>query len=398
MKLTEKIVAALTLPPPPGKDELVVSDDDTTGLYFRIRRNGNGKIKRSWFYRYPGGKPSVGYPAFTLTAARVWAGQMQAKVRLGGNPAQERREGKDRALSTMGSVLPAYLEHKQRMLRPRPYDQVQRHLNKYFAPLHRYPLTAITLTMVAARSAAIASTSGATTAKNSCRSLHAFFVWCSLRGLIDRNPAVGIEHQPDRKRDRVLSASEIAALWQATAGDGDFDAIIRLLLLSGCRLSEIGGLRWSEVFSDRIVLPAERTKNKRPHVVPLTTTMQSILDARPRRATRDLVFGRGNVQGFVGWSSPKRKLDARLPKMPHWTMHDLRRTLITGCGELGISPHIVESAVNHTSFRGGTAGHYNWSQYEQPIRQCLAVWERHVLEIAEGRIFGDRVVPLRTAS
>ena len=108
------------------------------------------------------------------------------------------------------------------------------------------------------------------------------------------------------------------------------------------------------------------------------------------------IFGRGGAHGFVGWSSCKRRLDARLPKMPRWTLHDLRRTFVTGCCELGVSPHVVESAVNHAGgFRHGVAGHYNWAQFEVPIRQCLATWERHVLEIAEGRVFGDRVVPLR---
>ena len=77
---------------------------------------------------------------------------------------------------------------------------------------------------------------------------------CVLRlgapsGLIERNPAVGVEHPPDRKRERVLTATEIRALWQATAGPGDFNAIVRLLLLTGCRASEIGSLRWSEIFS-----------------------------------------------------------------------------------------------------------------------------------------------------
>jgi integrase len=89
--------------------------------------------------------------------------------------------------------------------------------------------------MVAARSAAIAKDSGATTAKNSWRSAHAFFLWCLKRGLIERNPAVGVEHRPDRKRDRVPTASELRALWLATAGPGDFNAIVRLLLLTGCR-------------------------------------------------------------------------------------------------------------------------------------------------------------------
>ena len=311
MKLTEKAVAELTLDP--SKGERVESDEDTTGLYFRIRRGAKGKIKRTWFFRYAGGKPSVDYPAYNLAAARKWAGQLQAQVRLGGNPAQDRREGKDRALQTLGALLPGYLDHKRQMLRPGSYVQVQRHLMKYYAPLHRYPLAAITPAMVGTRCTAIAAASGATTAKNSCRSLHAFFVWCLRRNLVDSNPAVGIEHQPDRKRSRVLSASEIAALWAATAGGGDFDAIVRLLLLTGCRLSEIGGLRWSEIYSDRILLDASRVKNRRSHVVSLSPITHAIVNAQPRRSTRDLIFGRGGAHGFVGWSSCKRRLDARLP-------------------------------------------------------------------------------------
>jgi integrase len=396
LQLTEKIVAALTLSP--GKRERVESDDATTGLYFRIRRGAKGKITRTWFYRGRGFKPSIDYPAHNLTAARKWAGQLQGKVRLGQDPAQERREGKARALATMGAVLPAYLGHKRQMLRPRPYVQVERHLTKYYAPLHRYPLTAITMVTISARCAAIAAESGATTAKNSWRSVHAFFVWCLRRGLISSNPAVGVEHRPDRKRDRVLTASELRAVWSATSGPGDFDAIVRLLLLTGCRASEIGGLRWSEVYSDRIVIPGERVKNGRTHIVPLMPTMRAVLE---RSRSGDFVFGR-NGRGFTGWSSSKRELDRRIvaagTAIPPWTLHDLRRSFVTGCCELGIDPHVVEAAVNHVSgFRGGIAGTYNRARYETPIRRALEAWEAHLLEIAEGRVSGDRVVPLRAS-
>ena len=69
---------------------------------------------------------------------------------------------------------------------------------------------------------------------------------------------------------------------------------------------------------------------------------------------------------------------------------------MTGLGELGVDPYVVEAAINHVSgFRHGIAGRYNWAQYEAPIRRALAVWEAHVLAIAEGRVSGDRVVPLR---
>ena len=192
------------------------------------------------------------------------------------------------AFQTMGAVLPGYLEYKRALVKPRSFAELQRHLTKHYAPLHRHPLGAITMAMVTAVGTAIARDGRLTTAKNSWRSLHAFFSWALKQGLIERNPAVGVEHPPDRTRERVLTASEIRSLWQATAGPGDFNAIVRLLLLTGCRASEIGSLRWSEVFSDRIVIAKERVKNGRAHTVPLTPAVRAILDPRPRDFTRIL--------------------------------------------------------------------------------------------------------------
>jgi integrase len=390
MKLTEKIVAELFLPA--GKPEYVVSDGDTTGLYFRLRRGAKGKIKRTWFFRYSGGKSSVDYPAYNLTAARKWAGQLQAKVRLGGDPAQERREAQVKSLATMGATLPAYLDHKRQMLRPRSFEEVERHLTKHYQPLHRHPLAALTVALVASCDAAIAAERGGAAARNAGRSLHAFLTWCFKRGLVDRNPAAGLEHRSPRRRDRVLAADEIGALWRATTTPGDFHAILRLLLLTGCRASEIAGLRWSEVYSDRLVIPGERIKNHRQLVVPLTVTARAILDQQPRLGA--CVFGRRG-RGFAGFGSCKRRLDQRLGIEP-WVVHDLRRSFCTGCHELGVEPHVVEAAVGHAI--GGVAAHYVWARYETPIRRALETWERHVLAIAEGKVAGDRVVPLARVS
>jgi integrase len=397
MKLTDKAVAALTLRP--GERERLVADDDMTGLRLRIRQGADGVTKR-WVYRYSrrGQQHSftLDLAGHNLAAARKRVGDLQARLRLGQDPAQQRRDGKARALETMEAELPAYLAHKHQLLRPRSYREVERHLQKYYQPLHRHPLRAITLAMVTTRCAAITTNSGATTAKNSWRSLHAFFDWALRQGLVERNPAVGVELPPDRKRDRILTASELRALWQATEGPGDFNAIVRLLLLTGCRASEIGNLRWSEVFSDRIVIAAERVKNRRAHTIPLTSMMRAILDRRPRTSTSDFVFGR-EQQGFTGWGSSKQELDKRIEASgAPWVLHDLRRTFVTGCCELGTAPHVVEAAINHVSgFRHGVAGVYNLAALEAPIRHALTVWERHVTAIARGRVQGDRVVPLR---
>jgi hypothetical protein len=48
------------------------------------------------------------------------------------------------------------------------------------------------------------------------------------------------------------------------------------------------------------------------------------------------------------WPGRRKKgLDERLPDMPHWSLHDLRRTMATGMGELGVQPHCAAIPAHH---------------------------------------------------
>ena len=400
MKLTEKAVAGLTLPD--SVNERLFGDDEVTGLSLRLRRGASG-VARSWVYRYMvAGTPrkvTFDFAGHSLADIRKRAGDLQARIRLGADPAQERAQTRADVQCTVEATLPGYLAQKRLRLRPRSYREVERHLLHYCKPLHRIPLRLVSARDVNDRHLAIATESGRTTATNTLRSLSAFFTWAELQGLVDKNPCRGVERFLDRKRDRVLSASEIKAIWDATSGPDDFSAITRLLLLSGARANEIARLKGSEIYSDRLVLPSVRIKNDKQHVVPLTPTMRTILDGRPRRFGKEHVFGPVE-RGFSGWSECKRALDQRIRDagivMAPWVNHDLRRTLDTGLNELGVLPHIVEVCLGHTeSFRGRTAAHYNYAKYEAPVRHALNVWDAHVREIVEGRTTGDRVVPLR---
>src|SRR5206468_742550 len=101
---------------------------------------------------------------------------------------------------------------------------------------------------------------------------------------------------------------------------------------------------------DVLTVPGERTKNHRPLVLTLPPLALSVLESVPFcRLGRDRrVFGRS--QGpFACWSQSKRELDARLPDMPPWCLHDIRRTAATGMAEIGIQPHIIETILNHVS-------------------------------------------------
>ena len=153
---------------------------------------------------------------------------------------------------------------------------------------------------------------------------------------------------------------------------------MRLLILTGQRRDEIGSLRWSEIISTSIVLPPERTKNKRQHVVPLSPLAAEIIERQPRRNGRDLIFGKG-VGGFSGWGFSKAQFDNSLAVAP-WRLHDLRRTVATGMAELGVLPHIVETVLNHQSgHKGGIAGIYNRAKYAGEVRTALCKWADYVV-------------------
>ena len=158
--------------------------------------------------------------------------------------------------------------------------------------------------------------------------MRAFFGWCLGQGLIDRNPALGVERRKEHARTRVLAPAEIRALWQGTEDASEYSIIVRLLLLTGCRANEIAALKWSEIFPDRIVLPGERVKNGRTHMLPITSTVRTILNGLPRRGD-DYVFGRVIGRPFAGWTAGKHALEARLEAagiaLPKWVRHD--------CGE-----------------------------------------------------------------
>ena len=214
----------------------------------------------------------------------------------------------------------------------------------------------------------------------------------------------------------MLTPAELRLIWNALDHD-QHGACIKLLALTGQRLNEIGSLRWSEIHDGEIILPPERTKNGRDHVVPLSEAAAAIIAQQPM--VDDLIFGHGD-RGFTNWSNNKIRLDQRITKandgkpIPHWTPHDLRRTFATyaggglpehqlkklpvrdreAAGGLGIQPHVVEAVLNHVSgTRGGVAGVYNRSTYAAEKKAALDVWADRLLAIVSNR--KSNVTPLK---
>jgi integrase len=383
MKLTAKALASHKAA---NKSDYIVFDDDIAGFGLRFRDG-----RQSWVFQYAIGagadritrRIKIGdYPALSPARAREEAEDLHAKVHLHGDPAIERRKNRIEAGNTFGKLVEQYLQFKQRELRPRSFEEVQRHLEVNAKQLHDLPLASIDQSVIARRLTAIAA-DGAVAANRTRASLSAMFAWAMGEGLAAVNPVANTNRREEKPRDRVLSDAELLTIWQSLEDD-DYGTIVKILMLTGQRKGEIAGLRWSEVGNGMITLPAERTKNGKPHEVSITPTVGSLLHSRDKADGRDLIFGRGDGP-YSGWSKAKAALDARAGSLKHWTLHDLRRTAATGMAGIGIHPHVVEAVLNHVSgHKGGIAGIYNRAQYAAEKAQALARWDEHVLSIVRG--------------
>jgi integrase len=377
---------------------MIVFDDTLPGLGLRLRATGG----RSFVFQFKIGtqqrRMTLGNAsAIKLEQARATASKLHAYVRLGHDVAAERNERRAQITDTFGATLARYLPRQKARVRPRSYIEIDRYLSRYLRSFHELPLARIDRRAIAEQLFRIETANGTAAANRARTCLSAFFSWCMREGLADANPVIGTGRREEVSRARVLNEDELLIVWQALGND-EFSAIVRLLILTGQRREEIGGLRWSELVNDRIILPSERTKNKREHVIPLSEPAQAIIDAQPRRRDREHVFGRG-TGGFSGWSRCKARLDARVAEMmghplPGWTLHDIRRSCATHMAELGAAPHIIEAILNHVSgHKHGIHGVYNRSTYEREKRVALQMWTNHVLALLEKR--ESEVVTLR---
>ena len=398
MELTPKVVAALTLPP--GKTDVLFPDDAVPGLALRLRAGGN----RGWTFQYRIGRKqrrmSLGdASAISLHAVRKVASQLHARVKLGQDPAGEKHAAHVRAGETFGALLPQYLARQRDRLRPRAYVEVERHLAVHAKRLHGMPLASIARRDVATVLSAVAAKLSAASANRVRSSLSGMLMWAVREGLIETNHAAWTEKREEALRTRLISDSELRAIWSALP-EGGYSDVVRLLILCAARREELGALSWHEVDLERalISLPAVRVKNKRPREIALNEPAVAILRARWEKNTgRDLVFRQYGARGFADWSKQKQLLDQRIRaagvEMPAWTLHDFRRLASTTMHErLGIQPHVVEACLGHVGHQRGTPGRYNLALYRADKATAMARWGEFVTSVVGGP--ATKVVPL----
>ena len=414
MKLTQKDVKTLKLPP--GKTDKIFFDDSVPGFGLRIRAGGS----RTWIFQYmPRGggteqRMSLG-SAKLISLDRARDGyreidnhKVEFKIRgardlyqlvlEGQDPKAMRRQAVLKTAQTFESLMKKYLERQVSEVRKSTYRDIARHLTKHAQCLHDLPIAKIAKADIATcltslkPDARFHNATGATLRNRVRTSLSGFFAWAVGEGILETNPVSGTNSAKEPTRDRVLNAAELQLIWKALDESNDYGVIMKLLMLTGQRAGEIAGLRRSEIQSEAILLPGERTKNHREHLIPLSRNAADIIAAQLKRqdSEREFVFGKGEGP-FSGWSRSKDTLDKKIARLagrplPEWRPHDLRRAFATHAAEIGIQPHIIEAILNHFSgHRAGVAGIYNRATYDPEKRTALDRWANHLMAIVEAR-------------
>ena len=406
MKLEEGLAARVKVPN--GKRDVLIFDTEQAGLFLRVFETGKaiygvryevaGRQRQKHLREVVSGVKG-------LAAARKEAADVRAMARLGTDLVADARAQKVEAAAqgkTIAKLMRDFLADHKEKWRPVYYRTVEMHLTKHLKPVADMPLKAVRRQDVVEALNKVESTRGKIAADRARASLSTFYTWAIDRGHTDATPVVRIKARGETGgRDRTLTLQEVVDVWRASDYRGDdYGRIVKLLILTGQRRDEIGLLGWTEVnlTDKRIELPggkgaAGRTKNHRPHVVPLSALALAQLPAQPDLSdplARTRVFGRRHHTGFSGWGKAKEELDAAIAaarkrrgignSMPPWVLHDLRRTFVTHLGELGIAqPHVIEAIVNHISgHKAGVAGIYNRALYLDERVKALDAWAQYI--------------------
>lgn len=200
-------------------------------------------------------------------------------------------------------------------------------------------------------------------------------------------------------RDRWLNNDEIVVVWhrlpEALGSHKFVPEIIQLLLLTGCRLSEIAGMERSEVdlLKRTLTLPPPRTKNKLEHVVHLSDPALALIRTALEKTNGKWLFPNKLGTGWLARYTIDKAVQQSLDKfgIPQWRPHDLRRTFATGMQALGVPLEVTEAMLNHVSgSRGGIVGVYQRHQYTAERREALDKWAAFLSRL----VAGDKVVQL----
>ena len=382
-------------------------------LVLRITASG----AKTWTFLYA--SPASGkrcklalgtYPAKKLTEAKDEVLALAVAVKAGKDPLLDRRA--QEGAETFQVLADRYIAEHARVnaragKRSRSTDEADRLLKSDILPaLRHHRAEAVTRRHVMEVVETVASRGAFVMADHVLGLIRAIYNWANGTGWLEVNPTLGLKKRNASKpRERILSDTEVRNLWQALDSAPKLSREIRdalgLELLLGLRISEALGASRNEIDIERRVwtIPALRTKSRREHRLPLPQLAADILRKAIERAGDSPWLFPSPIDGQA--TRPKSasravlrlRADAGLPDVG---THDLRRTLATGLGDMGVADEVIERILNHAP-RTVTGKHYNHAKHFEPMRRALEAWGDRTNAIVQGSKPAANIIALQSA-
>jgi integrase len=403
-RFTDKSIAALR----PKAERFEVWE----GGGFGLRISPRGIKSWIWVYRFDGRtrRMTFGtYPAMGLADARVKLADARKLLGQGIDPAESDIQSRkaDRASATVAELAEAYLDKWARP-RKRSAAEDERILRKDVLPAwRRRKAQDITRKDVIAMLDAIVDRGSPIAANRTLAVVRRMFGWALSRDIVPANPCGGVKApSKETRRDRILNADEIVAVWRALESpeipiSRPIGLALKLQLVTSQRKGEVIEARWEEFdFNERMwTISGARSKNGLAHRVPLSPLAMTVLEeiralpsseflfASPRRTDRPITgpavdHAVRNNRDVLGTG------DA--------TPHDLRRTAASHMTSIGVSRLVVSKILNHAE--PGVTAVYDRHSYDREKRAALEAWGARlegIIGIYEKR---PKILPLRTSA
>lgn len=332
------------------------------------------------------------------------------------DPALERQEAKAIHSEVFKAYIPAFIHHMQMEMRSEDHvARTEGYLTKYFPNLMNTPIKLIRREHVANALRKILErdpNKPVRIAMTRARAaLSAYMTWLVIEGKIDSNPVGNTRRYSSDERDRYLSPAELAIVWNSVTSDTEFGRILRLLILTGARRTQIGDLRKQEIDreNNQIVLPKKMSRKEWQKLttagvkikqraggskhggefrVPLSRQVLALIDLQPDREGSEFVFGEKDNPD-VHYNNFQREMEQLHERIGDkitepWTLHDLRRTFATLITKhcfiapgVKVPPHIADAAINHKpkiKIASDVAGIYNHNDYLEDRIPVMQVW------------------------
>jgi integrase len=420
-KLTQLAVERLA---PPARGRIDYFDTQLPAFGLRVSSTG----RKSWIVMYRVGGKLVRETLGTVARipkvekARDLARESMRQAQAGVHPVEAKRTAKaahSSAGDTFSAVADLFIDrYAKPNTRPITCAETKRLIERELKPeWGSRPILDISRRDVIELLDGIIDRGSPVQANRTLAHMRRLFNWAKEREIVEANPAAGLRMPtPEVERDRTLSDDELRLFWKACDAIGwPFGPMFKLLLLTAQRRSEVAGMRWSELKlpERQWVIPRERAKNDREHLVHLSERAVEIINTLPRfvgeasgrggkPSTSDLLFTTTGASAASGFSKAKERVHAKMNKLlrrgleqeegqeqeepeeeeggiEEWTLHDLRRTAATGMARLNIAPHVVDRILNHVSGTiRGVAAVYNRHAYLEERRTALEIWSRYV--------------------